>query len=171
MKTYNIKSVLILAIMILLLLSSSVWSEDKNINLNVNPSGISDEVIKMRDHEIKIIDEERKRIKAENTEESNKLSAVGDTYYQKSELDDAIYYYQKAVAYDRNNTRAHEKMIVACAKRDVKEKQISLRYHTAMEYYRKGLKDKAVDELVIAIKEESQNKQIRLKLAEIENSK
>ena len=147
MKTYPI-TIVILFFISIFVLPASVWSEDKNINLNVNPSGISDEVIKMRDHEIKTMHEEKDRIKKESAEESSKFSAVADTYYQKGELDDAIYYYQKAVLYDKTNTLAHEKLIDASAKRDVKEKKIGIRYHTAMEYFRKGLKDKAIDELV-----------------------
>jgi len=38
-----------------------------------------------------------------------------------------------------------------------------------MEYYRKGMKDKAIDELILEIKENPDNEQARIKLNEIES--
>ena len=51
-----------------------------------------------------------------------------------------------------------------------KEKETtSAHYHQAMEYYRKGMNDKSIDELILEIKENPANEQARIKLNEIES--
>jgi len=45
---------------------------------------------------------------------------------------------------------------------------VSSHYHQAMEYYRKGMKEKAVDELITELKENPDNEKARIKLNEIE---
>lgn len=141
-------------------------TEDTNIIFKHDQTGIADEVNKMKDFDFELQGRERERMKEWNIEDSMDALKVGDVYYEKGELEDAIFFYQIAIKIDPANTEAHEKYIAA---RNDEKAQVSSRYHRAMEYYRKGMKEKAIDELIAEIKENPDNEAARIKLNEIES--
>ena len=165
MKTSNIiKS--ILALLVICLLPASGFSEDTNIIFKHDKTGIADEVNKMKDFDFEIQQRERDRMKQWNIEDSTDAMKVGDVYYEKNEIDDAIFYYQIAIKLDPANAAAHAKYIDA---RNIEKEKTPSHYHQAMEYYRKGMKKKAIDELIVEIKENPDNEEARVKLNEIES--
>jgi tetratricopeptide (TPR) repeat protein len=143
-------------------------AEDQRIEINTTPRGIADEVIKIDDHQQRMMDVERERIKAERAEESRKLSEVGRAYLANGEIDMAIDFYDKAIAADETNTDAHAGKMNALTVRDEEERKIGANYHQAMEFFRKGLRRQAADALVAEIKANPENQMARDKLMEIE---
>ena len=141
------------------------WGEDVNIIYKHDKSGMADEVIRVKEFDYNLLQRERDRIERENLEDSMEALKVGDVYLKNGEIDDAITYYQIAIKMDPSNTAAHEKYIEA---RQQEKVETSSRYHRAMEYYRQGLTDKAIDELVAEIKAHPDNEKARIKLNEIE---
>lgn len=158
----------ILLIVSMILIAGGAAAEDKTITINRTPKGMADEVIKIEDHQKKLADEERSRVKKERTEDSNKLVIIAETYLENQEFDKSITYYDKAIAADETNPKAHTGKLKAVNARDADELSTGLRYHEAMELYRKGNKRKAVDILVGEIKANPNNQLLREKLAEIE---
>ncbi|MDO9264908.1 MAG: hypothetical protein Q7U02_13150, partial [Desulfosalsimonadaceae bacterium] len=67
---------------------------------------------------------------------------------------------------DPNNPVAHEKYIHA---KKIAKQSANHHYYRAMEYYGKGMRQKAIDELVLEIKENPDNEEARMKLNEIES--
>lgn len=157
---------LIISMLIIGLFSGPVSGEDTNIIFRHDRTGVADEVNKMKDFDFKLQQHERDRMKGWNIEDSTDAMKAGDTYFKKGEIDDAIFFYQIAIKIDPANTEAHEKYISA---RNKEKEKTSAHYHQAMEYHRKGMKDKAIDELILEIKENPANEQARIKLNEIEN--
>ncbi len=155
----------IIFMLIVFLMPAAVFAEDTNIIFKHDHTGVADEVNKMKDFDFNLMQRELDWIEAENLESSMEAVQVGDTYYEKGELEDAIICYQIAIKMDPSNAAAHKKYIEA---RQQEKAQTSLHYHQAMEYYRKGIADKAVDELILEIKENPDNEQARIKLNEIE---
>ena len=139
---------------------------DTDITIKQSVEGVADEVINMKDFDFELQQRERDRMKQWNIEDSNEAVKVGDAYYEKGELDDAIAYYQIAIKINPANSQAHKKYISA---RQEEKGTASSHYHRAMEYYRKGMKDKAIDELVAELKENPDNEDARFKLNEIES--
>jgi len=152
--------------MIIWLVPASGLCEDTNIIFKHDKTGVADEVNKMKDFDFELQQRDRDRIKQWNIEDSTDALKVGDVYYEKGEIDDAIFYYQIAIKLDQGNTEAHAKYIDA---RNIEKEQTPSHYHQAMEYYRKGMKEKAVDELILEIKENPDNEEARTKLNEIES--
>jgi tetratricopeptide (TPR) repeat protein len=155
----------IIFMLIIFLVPTAVCAEDTNIIFKHDQTGIADEVNKIKEFDYNLFQREIDRIEAENLENSTEAMQVGDTYYERGELDDAIIYYQIAIKMDPSNAAAHEKYIEA---RQQERAQTSSHYHQAMEYYREGIPDKAVDELIAEIRENPNNEQARIKLNEIE---
>jgi tetratricopeptide (TPR) repeat protein len=159
-----IQSALVLAAVCLI--PAAGFGEDTNIIFKHDQTGVADEVNKIKEFDFQLEDRERDRMKEWNIEDSTEAVKVGDVYYEKGELEDAIFFYQIAIKIDPANAEAHEKYITA---RKDEESRVSPRYHRAMEYYRKGMKEKAVDELIAEIKEHPENETARIKLNEIES--
>ena len=141
-------------------------TKDTDITIKHSVEGVADEVIKMKDFDFELQQRERDRMKQWNIEDSNDAVRVGDVYYEKGELEDAISFYIIAIKIDPANAEAHEKYI--SARRD-EAAAVSPHYHQAMEYYRKGMKEKAIDELIAELKENPGNEAARIKLNEIES--
>lgn len=156
------------------LIPATGFCEDVNIQKDTDITithsqtveGVADEVIKLKDFDFELQQRERDRMKQWNIEDSTEAVRVGDAYFQKGELDDAIEFYRIAIKIDPANTEAHEKYISARQKEKAK---VSSHYHQAMEYYRKGMKEKAIDELIAELKENPDNEEARIKLNEIES--
>ncbi len=148
------------------LVPAAGFSEDTNIIFKHDKTGVADEVNKMKDFDFELQQRERERMKQWNIEDSADAMKVGDVYYEKGEIDDAIFYYQIAIKLDPANDKAHAKYIDA---RNIEKEKTPSHYHQAMEYYRKGMKEKAVDELIAEIKENPDNEEARIKLNEIES--
>ncbi|PIP39638.1 MAG: hypothetical protein COX19_07345 [Desulfobacterales bacterium CG23_combo_of_CG06-09_8_20_14_all_51_8] len=163
------RSVLTQSILVFLavcLISATGFCEDTNIIFKHDQTGVANEVNQMKDFDFTLQERERDRMKQWNIEDSTEALKVGDVYYEKGELEDAIFFYQIAIKIDPANTEAHQKYISA---RNDEQAKVSPRYHRAMEYYRKGMKEKAVDELTAEIKENPDNEAARIKLNEIES--
>ena len=150
----------------ILLLPATGGAEDTNIIFKHDQTGIADEVNKMKDFDFELQERERDRMKEWQVEDSADALKVGDVYFEKGEIDDAIFFYGIAIKIDPSNTEAHAKYVDA---RNMEKENTPSHYHRAMEYYRKGLKDKAVDELVMELKENPDNEEARVKLNEIES--
>jgi len=150
---------------LLFLVPAAGMGEDVNIIYKHDKSGMADEVIRMKEFDYNLLQRERERIERENLEDSMEALKVGDVYLKNGEIEDAITYYQIAIKMDPSNTAAHEKYIQARSK---EKAESSPRYHRAMEYYRQGLTEKAIDELVAEIKAHPENEKARIQLNEIE---
>ncbi|SHJ05309.1 Tetratricopeptide repeat-containing protein [Malonomonas rubra DSM 5091] len=155
-----------ISILMIGLLSGPAIGEDTNIVFKHDQTGIADEVNKMKDFDFELQRRDRERMKEWRIEDSTDAMKVGDTYFAKGEIEDAISFYQLAIKIDPANSEAHEKYITA---RNREKETASAHYHQAMEYDRKGMKDKAIDELILEIKENPDNEQARIKLNEIES--
>ena len=162
--SYFIK--LIIISMIICLLPVSGFCEDTNIIFKHDKTGVADEVNKMKDFDFELQERDRDRMKQWNIEDSADALKVGDVYFEKGEIDDAIAFYQIAIKIDPANAEAHSKYIDA---RNIEKGNTPSHYHQAMEYYRKGMKNKAIDELIAEIKENPDNEEARIKLNEIES--
>ena len=165
MKTRYILHLLVI-IALLLPIPGVALSEDININYKHDKTGLADEVNKMKDFDFELQQRERDRMKQWNIEDSEDAMKVGDVYFEKGETEDAIFFYGIAIKIDPANADAHAKYIDA---RNMEKENTPSHYHQAMEYYRKGMKEKAVDELVLEIKENPDNEEARIKLNEIES--
>lgn len=162
-------SVFVPSIIILLavfLVPAAAFGEDTNIIFKHDQTGVADEINKMKDFDFELQERERDRMKEWNIEDSTDALKVGDVYYEKGEFEDAIVFYQIAIKIDPSNAEAHDKYITA---RKDEQARVSPHYHQAMEYYRKGMKEKAVDELILELKENPENEAARIKLNEIES--
>lgn len=157
---------LIISILVVCLLAGTVSGEDTNIIFKHDQTGVADEVNKMKDFDFQLQQRERERMEKWNIEDSTDAVNVGDVYFNRGEIDDAIFFYQMAINMDPANTAAHDKYITA---RHKEKETTSAHYHQAMEYYRKGMKDKAIDELIMEIKANPDNEKARIKLNEIES--
>jgi tetratricopeptide (TPR) repeat protein len=157
---------LIISTLMLFMAVGPAAGEDTNIIFKHDKTGVADEVNKMKDFDFQLEQRERDRMKEWSIEDSTDAMKVGDVYFNKDEIDDAIFYYQIAIKLDPANTEAHDKYISA---RNTEKEATPTRYHRAMEYYRKGMKDKAIDELILEIKENPDNEAARIKLNEIES--
>lgn len=163
------RSILTQSIFVLLavcLIPAAGFCEDTNVIFKQSVDGAADEVNLMKDFDFELQQRERDRMKQWNIEDSTEALKVGDVYYEEGELDDAIVFYQIAIKIDPANAAAHEKYISA---RKQEKANVSSHYHQAMEYYRKGMKQKAIDELVTELKQNPDNEQARIKLNEIES--
>ena len=156
----------ILTLLVICLLPASGFSEDTNIIFKHDKTGVADEVNQMKNFDFELQQRDRDRMKQWNIEDSADALKVGDVYYEKGEIDDAIAFYQIAIRIDPANAAAHAKYIDA---RNIEKEKTPSHYHQAMEYYRKGMKEKAIDELIVEIKENPDNEEARIKLNEIEN--
>jgi tetratricopeptide (TPR) repeat protein len=148
------------------LIPVSGFCEDVNIIYKHDQTGVADEVNSMKDFDFELQQRERDRMKQWNIEDSNEALKVGDTYYEYGEMDDAISFYQIAIKIDPANKAAHDKYISA---RRAQQTNVSPHYYQAMEYYRKGMKAKAIDELVAELRQNPDNEAARIKLNEIES--
>jgi tetratricopeptide (TPR) repeat protein len=148
------------------LIPAAGFCEDTNVIIKHTVEGTADEVNTMKDFDFELQQRERDRMKQWNIEDSNEALRVGDTYYSNGEMDDAISFYQIAIKIDPANKAAHEKYISA---RKSQQTQVSPHYYQAMEYYRKGMKQKAIDELVTELRQNPDNEAARIKLNEIES--
>jgi tetratricopeptide (TPR) repeat protein len=152
--------------MIICLIPAAALCEDTNIIFKHDQTGVADEVNQMKNFDFELQQRERDRMKQWNIEDSGDALKVGDVYYEKGEIEDAIAFYQIAIKIDPANTQAHAKYIDA---RNIEKEQTPSHYHRAMEYYRQGMKDKAVDELIAEIKENPDNEEARIQLNVIES--
>jgi len=146
----------------------SAWGDEVHMNVNVDHSGTAEEIIKLDEHAVKMREQARQRLEAELAELSTEAYKVGALYYKAGEIETAVAYLQKAVFLDEGNQQAHALLIKASNKRDEEERKIGPHYHQAMAYYRQGMVEKAVDELIVAIQENPENEAARIKLNEIE---
>jgi len=171
MKRFSFKQFMLLLPIICLIPAAGFCEDatirqDTDLTIKQSVEGIADEVIHMKDFDFELQQRERDRMKQWNIEDSNEAVIVGDTYYEKGELEDAIAFYQIAIKIKPTNSQAHKKYISA---RQEERGKVSAHYYRAMEYYRKGMKDKAIDELVAELKENPDNEDARFKLNEIES--
>ena len=139
---------------------------DTNIIIRQDQAGDADGAYKINDFDYELQQRERESMKQWNIEESMGAVKVGDTYFNKGEIREAIYFYQIAIKIDPNNPVAHEKYIHA---RNIAKQSANPHYYRAMEYYGKGMREKAIDELVLELKENPKNEAARMKLNEIES--
>ncbi|MFZ2631467.1 MAG: tetratricopeptide repeat protein [Desulfosalsimonadaceae bacterium] len=139
---------------------------DTNIIIRQDRTGGADEVYRLNDFDYELQQRERESMRQWNIEESMGAVKVGDTYFNKGEVGEAIYFYQIAIKIDPNNPVAHEKYIHA---KKIAKQSANHHYYRAMEYYGKGMRQKAIDELVLEIKENPDNEEARMKLNEIES--
>ncbi len=153
-----------------LFLPSAGVAGDTNIRVNVDPRGMSDEIIKMEDHKARMIEQERQRLEQERIDSSNEALQVGEVYFEKGDLENAAYYYQTAVQINEANLKAHERLIEVNRLQDEQRMRIDDHYQKALLYLKEGVRDKAVDELVAELKNNPDNQAARIKLNEIENS-
>ena len=165
MKIKNMMPLIISALMFCLAAGPAA-GEDTNVIFKHDTTPDADEVNKMKEFDFQLEQRERDRMKEWNIEDSTGAMKVGDVYFNKGEVDDAIFFYHIAIKIDPANTEAHDKYITA---RNTAKEGTPTRYHRAMEYYRKGMKDKAIDELILEIKENPDNEEARIKLNEIES--
>ncbi len=117
----------------------------------------------------KLDNEKKQQDKQDRIEKSIAICKIADNYLEKGDYKAAIKNYEDSLKYNYTNVDAHEKLTKACNKRDNQEKTIGQHYFLAMQYIRLGIKSKAVDELVLALKKDPSNDDARLKLAEIED--
>ena len=139
---------------------------DTHIIIRQDQAGDVNGVDKIDGFNYELQQRERESMKQWNIQESMGAVRTGDVYFNKGEIGDAIYFYQIAIKIDPNNPVAHEKYIHA---RKIEKQSTSPHYYRAMEYYGKGMREKAIDELVIEIKEHPGNEEARMKLNEIES--
>jgi len=157
-----------IAIIAVVGLASFVRGDEVHMNVNVDPSGMAEEIIKLDEHAVKMREEARQRLDSELAELSTEAYRVGALYYKAGEIETAMAYLQKAIFLDEANQQAHALLIKASNKRDAQERKIGSHYHQAMEYYRQGMVQKAVDELIVEIQKNPENEAARIKLNEIE---
>jgi len=141
---------------------------DTNIIIRQDQPGNAQEVYRLDGFDYEIQQRERESMRQWNIEESMGAVSVGNTYFDKGEFGEAMYFYQIAIKIDPNNKLAHEKYMHT---RKLAKQTASPHYYRAMEYYGKGMRDKAVDELVLELKENPDNEEARMKLNEIESEK
>ena len=153
---------------IMIISPSILVADDTHINVNIDPKGASDETIKIREHELKTKEYLEDKQKAEKIKQSDDYCRTADMYYSKGELGMAAEYYQKAIDANENNVGAHESLLKVQRQFDDIEAMTGDHYHKAMEYLRMGLKQKAVDELVLELKSNPANEEARMRLNEIE---
>jgi tetratricopeptide (TPR) repeat protein len=165
MKRKGLKMVFLVAVFFA---AGAVHAHDAYYRIEVEPRETADEQIKLKDHELKTREYLDEKEKAERIEQSEEFCRIGDMYYEKGDVEKAVAYYERAIMFDENNIYAHERLTVAAEARDAMEKAVSERYHRAMEYFRKGMIDQAIDELVTEIKENPENEAVRIRLKEIE---
>jgi len=139
---------------------------DTNIIIRQDQPGNAGEIYQMDDFNYEIQQRERESMRQWNIEESMGAVNVGNAYFDKGEYNDAMYFYQIAIKIDPNNKVAHEKYMHT---RKLAGQTASPHYYRAMEYYGKGMREKAVDELVLELKEHPDNEEARMKLNEIES--
>jgi len=164
MNPKRIKYIAVIFTMIFLLPVAAV-SEDSRIIFKHDKTGVADEINQIKEFDYELRQRERERIERQNLEDSVEAQNVGDVYYEKGQIEEAIFYYQIAMKMDPSNTEAHKKYIAA---REREKAETSHHYHRAMEYYRQGMTEKAVDELIMEIKKNPDNEKARVKLNEIE---
>jgi tetratricopeptide (TPR) repeat protein len=152
----------------ILFAAGGVYADSTYYRIDAGPRETADEKIKLKDHELNTMEYLDEKEKAERIEQSEELCRIGDMYFEKGDVEKAVAYYERAIMLDENNRRAHENLTVAAEARDAQEIAVSERYHRAMEYLRKGMIDLAIDEMVIEIKENPENKAARTRLKEIE---
>ncbi len=148
--------------------AGAVYADDTYIRIDSDPRETADEQIKLKDHELKTMEYLDEKEKAERIEQSEEFRRIGDLYHEKGDIEKAVAYYERAIMFNENNIRAHEKLTIAAEARDGMEAAVSERYHRAMEYLRKGMIDQAIDELVTEIKENPENETVKIRLKEIE---
>lgn len=154
------------------LMPYSASADETHINVNVPPpEGMADEILKLKKYDRKIEEEDRQRMEEELQELSRDALRVGRVYAEQGEYEAAVQYLEQAVSLDPTNTKAHQKLIETTRIRDKKEMAVGSHYHKAMHYYRQGMTEKAIDELVTAIQENPDNEAARIKLNEIESQK
>lgn len=148
--------------------AGAAHAHDTYYRIETEPRETADDQIKLKDHERKTMEYLDEKEKAERIEQSEEFCRIGDMYYERGDIEKAVAYYERAIMFDENNIRAHEKLTIAAEARDAMETAVSERYHRAMEYLRKGMNDQAIDELVIEIKENPENETAKIRLKEIE---
>ncbi|MGM0451744.1 MAG: tetratricopeptide repeat protein [Thermodesulfobacteriota bacterium] len=151
------------------LMPFSASADETHINVQVAPpEGMADEVLKLKKFDRKIEEEDRQRMEEQLKELSRDALRVGNVYAEQGEYEAAVQYLNKAIYLDPGNTKAHQRLLETTRMRDKKEKDYGDHYHKAMHYYRQGMTEKAIDELVTAIQENPDNEAARIKLNEIE---
>jgi len=148
------------------MLPGAATGGDTNIIIRQDQPGNVNEAYKIDGFDYELQQRERESMKQWNIEESMGAVRTGDVYYNKGEIGEAIYFYQIAIKIDPNNPVAHEKYINA---RKIEKESVHHHYYRAMDYYGKGMRQKAIDELVLEIKENPENEEARMKLNEIES--
>lgn len=165
---------------------SNAFCSDTNITINAAPGTgaagavntvetmppppqTADEAIKLQEHAIKVHEMEEKRIEEQDLKKSADALASGDVYLKKGQYRDAVRYYEMAISYDDANQAAHGRLIDAKKKRDEQEIKAGVHYHNAMEYLRKGMRENAVNELVLQLKADPKNQPARMELNELEH--
>lgn len=165
---------------------SNAFCSDTNITINAAPGNgaggsvntvetvpapgtTAQDAIKLQDHAIKVHEMEEKKIKEQDLKKSADALAAGDEYFKKGEYEDAVRYYDMAISYDDANQAAHARLIDATKKRDEQEIKTGVHFHNAMEYLRKGMRENAVNELVLQLKQDPGNDAARMRLNELEH--
>ncbi len=153
----------------LCLMPHAARGDDTHIDIHIDSRGISEDIIRLKEHAHEMEKEERLRVEEKLKRLSVESLEVGDLYLKKGEFNAAIDYYRQAIYLDGANTAAHEQLIEAARIRDSYERTIGPHYHRAMNYYRQGMTQKAAEELVAAIRKDPDNEAAKIKLNEIES--
>jgi len=139
---------------------------DTTIIIQQDQPGDTGGIYHMDDFDYELQQRERESIRQWNIQESMGAVKTGDVYFNKGDIGEAIYFYQIAIKLDPNNAVAHDKYMEAMK---IEKQSASTHYYRAMEYYGKGMREKAVDELVLELKQNPDNEKARMKLNEIES--
>jgi tetratricopeptide (TPR) repeat protein len=157
-------TIIILAVLSLLFLPGTLCADDTNINVNIDPKGSAT----FKDQDLKTQEYLKDKEKAERIKQAEEFCDLAEMYYSKGEIGMAAEYYQKAIAGNEGNMRAHEGLLKVQRELDSVEAMSGDHYQKAMHYLNGGFTDKAVDELVLEIKANPDNEAARMKLNELE---
>jgi tetratricopeptide (TPR) repeat protein len=162
------KAIIILAGLTLLFLTGILAADDTNINVNIEPKGSSGKTINLQNQDLKTQEYLKDKEKAERKKQAEEFCDLADMYYSKGEPGMAAEYYQKAITANESNKRAHEGLLKVQRELDDVSAMSGEHYSKAMHYLGSGYTDKAIDELVLELKENPDNEAARVKLNELE---
>jgi tetratricopeptide (TPR) repeat protein len=161
--------IMILAGLAMMLIPALVCADDTNINVNIDPKGVSGDAVKLKEYELQTQERLEEKQEAKQLRQAEEFCNLADMYYSKGELGLAADYYQKAIAAAEGNMRAHEGLLKVQRELDDLSAMSGDHYRKAMHYLNGGYTDKAIDELVLELKANPDNEAARIKLNELES--
>lgn len=162
-------SALLISLSVLTAMPFPVLGDENHINIKVDGRGQADEQLKIMKYQFEMEERQEHKQESKARKLSKDASEIGNLYFRRGEYDAAIDYYDKAIYYNEGNREAHEQLIEATRRRDAIESGMGSHYRLAMHYYRQGMRQKAIEELVAAIKENPNDEAAVVKLNEIES--